>query len=120
MLLPLVGLLTFIEPVFKNPFWLKCAGLILLAIAVAWILHRLGKGSFKWPAFAWGISASYFALLLLILWSFSGGFSSVFLVLGTPEIGGLIASLIGLFHWIRNGNKNAGKAGESIGDNRSV
>ena len=110
MLLPLVGLLTFFAPDFKNPFWLKCAGLVLYAITAGWILHRIEKGTIIWPALGWIFSASYFSLFLSILWKFFDGASSAFFLFGAPELGGLIASLIGLINWTLIRNENGEQA----------
>jgi hypothetical protein len=115
MLLPLVGLLTAFSPDFKNPFWLKCAGLILYAITAGWFLHRIEKGTMKWPAIGWIFSASYFTLFLSVLWKFFGGASSAFFFFGAPELGGLISSLIGLIYWTLNHNKKGEQADSSNG-----
>lgn len=96
----------FIAPDFKNPLWLKCGGLILYAIAASWILHRLEKKTIKWPAMSWIFCASYFSLFLSILWRFFDGASSAFFLFGAPELGGLMASLVGLIHSTLNRNEN--------------
>ena len=70
------------------------------------MLHRLEKGTTKWPAIGWVFSASYFSLFLSILWRFFDGASSAFFLFGAPELGGLIASMTGLIHLTLNRNEN--------------
>ena len=98
MILPIVGLLTLFGADFRNPFWLKCAGLVLFAIIAGWLLHRIENDRIKWPVVGWVFSASYFLVFISILWRFFDGASQAFFLFGLPELAGLITSLIGLIN----------------------
>ena len=110
MILPIVDLLAFFGAGIRNPFWLKCAGLVLFAIVAGWLLHRIENDRLKWPAVGWVFSASYFLVFLSILWRFFDGASQAFFLFGLPELGGLITSLIGLIYSTTTHRQNGEQA----------
>ncbi len=100
IILPFIGLLTFSSADLANPFWLKCAGLVVFAVAAGWLLRRLEKGTLDRPVIGWCIVASYFVTIFSVIWSFFNGATSALFLFGSPEICGLITCLVGIIRFI--------------------